>query len=176
MSCFIVLKVTEMQSTFLFKKKKTAASRKHLTSQFTTIFSFSFKFQNTLPKQPLLVWLYGQEVCGLGVPKVTKLIRAKLKFIIRFVSLHSPGYFLKTSKYFWNTSHLYTTFIYLLHAVNIIKHFLIQARFPFDWGCLFSSVKESLMEMNRANICCKSINMPVSIKDGLCQQLSKCAF
>lgn len=51
-------------------------------------------------------------------------------------------------KYFWNISYSYTAFIYLLHAINTIKRFLIQAHFPFDWGCLFFSQSRTVSDGN----------------------------
>lgn len=99
-------------------------------------------------------------------------MRAKLKFLIRFVSLQTkivPQY-----EYF-ETCHLSATFIISTLCNQHQKAFLYpNSLLVLLVAAFFPSQAASLMEMNWINICCKSINMSVSVKDGLCQQFSMC--
>lgn len=100
-------------------------------------------------------------------------MRAKLKFIIRFVSFQSPRCSLKTSTL------KHQSFVYHFHNIHFMpptpeSFSLYKRTFIYSATASFLSQAESLMERNRTNICCKFINMSVSVEDGLCQQFSMC--
>lgn len=74
---------------------------------------------------------------GSGVPKVTKLMRAKLKFIVRFVLFQSPQYSLNMS------TSKHQSFVYHFHNIHFMppmpeRFSLHKLTFIFSGVCLFS--------------------------------------